>query len=177
MTLVVKTSGEPLQALPAIRHALADVDRSVPIAAPRPMSDVVSGAIAAPRFTGWLLGLFAVTALTLAAIGIYGVLSYLVSQRTREIGIRVAVGAGPGEVLRLVVSRGLALALAGVVIGVVVAFAASRVMETLLFGVEPRDPMTFIGVPVVLTLVALAASVVPAIRAARVDPIVALRTE
>jgi predicted permease len=177
MTLVVRVAGEPMLALPAIRHAIGQIDRSVPIAAPRPMTDVVSGAIAAPRFTGWLLGLFAVTALTLAAVGIYGVLSYLVSQRTREIGIRVAVGAGPAEVLRLVVGRGLALALAGVVIGVATAFAASRVMESLLFGVEPRDPMTFIGVPVVLTLVALVASVVPAIRAARVDPIVALRTE
>jgi predicted permease len=177
MTLVVKTAGEPMQALPAIRHALAGIDRSVPIAAARPMTDVVSGAIAAPRFTGWLLGLFAVTALTLAAIGIYGVLSYLVTQRTREIGIRVAVGAGPAEVLRLVVGRGLALALTGVAIGVVVALVASRVMESLLFGIEPRDPATFIGVPVVLTVVALVASIVPAIRAARVDPIVALRTE
>lgn len=177
MTLVVKTTGEPMPALPEIRHALAGIDRSVPMAAARPMTDVVSGAIAAPRFTGWLLGLFAVTALTLAAIGIYGVLSYLVSQRTREIGIRVAVGASPREVLRLVVGRGLALALTGVAVGVAVALVASRVMESLLFGIEARDPMTFIGVPIVLTLVALAASVLPAIRAARVDPIVALRTE
>ena len=177
MTLVVKTAGEPMQALAAIRHALAAIDRSVPIAAARPMTDVVSGAIAAPRFTGWLLGLFAATALTLAAIGIYGVLSYLVTQRTREIGIRVAVGASPAEVLRLVVGRGLSLALTGVAIGVAVALVASRVMDSLLFGIEPRDPATFIGVPLVLTLVALMASVVPAIRAARVDPIVALRTE
>ena len=177
MTLVVKTAGEPMQALPSIRQAVASIDRAVPIAAPRPMTDVVSGAIAAPRFTGWLLGLFAATALTLAAVGIYGVLSYLVSQRTREIGIRVAVGAGPGEVVRLVMGRGLLLALTGVVIGVAAAFVSSRLMESLLFGVQPRDPLTFVGVPVVLTGVAVVASVVPALRASRVDPVIALRVE
>ena len=141
------------------------------------MTDVVAGAIAAPRFTGWLLGLFAASALTLAAVGIYGVLSYLVSQRTREIGIRVAIGAGPGEIVRLVLARGLGLALIGVAMGLVVALVASRVMGSLLYEVQPRDPATFIGVPVILTLVALVASLLPALRAMRVDPIVALRTE
>ena len=177
MTLVVKTAGDPMRALPSIRQAVASIDRAVPIAAPRPMTEVVSGAIAAPRFTGWLLGLFAATALTLAAVGIYGVLSYLVSQRTREIGIRVAVGAGPGEVMRLVVGRGMLLALAGVAIGVAAAFVSSRLMESLLFGVQPRDPLTFVGVPVVLTGVAIVASVIPALRASRVDPVIALRAE
>jgi putative ABC transport system permease protein len=177
MTLVVKTTGDPMQALPSVRQAVASIDRSVPVAAPRPMTEVVSGAIAAPRFTGWLLGLFAATALTLAAVGIYGVLSYLVSQRTREIGIRVAVGAGPGAIARLVVGRGLSLALVGVVIGVAAAFVASRLMESLLFGVQPRDPLTFVGVPVVLTSVAIVGSVVPALRATRIDPVIALRSE
>jgi len=177
MTLVVKTAGDPLQALPGIRHEVAQIDPSLPIAGVRPMTDVVGGAIAAPRFTGWLLGLFAASALTLAAVGIYGVLSYLVSQRTREIGIRVAIGAGPGEIVRLVLARGLGLSLAGVAIGLVVALAASRVMASLLYEIQPRDPATFIGVPVVLTAVALVASLLPALRAMRVNPIVALRTE
>ncbi len=177
MTLVVKSTGDPLDLLPSIRHEIAAIDPSLPIAAVRSMNDVVSGAIAAPRFTGWLLGLFAVTALTLAAVGIYGVLSYLVNQRTREIGIRMAVGAGPGEVVRLILGRGLGLAMAGVAIGLVAAFAASRVMATLLYEVEPRDPATFITVPAVLTVVAVVASLLPALRATRVNPIVALRSE
>ncbi len=177
MTLVVKTVGDPLQALPSIRHEVAQIDPALPIAGVRPMTDVVSAAIAAPRFTGWLLGVFAVSALTLAAVGIYGVLSYLVSQRTREIGIRIAIGAGPGEIVRLVLGRSLGLALIGVGIGLVVALAASRVMGNLLYEIQPRDPATFIGVPVVLTVVALVASLLPALRAMRVDPIVALRTE
>ena len=177
MTLVVKTAGDPLAALPAIRHEVAQIDPTLPIAGVRPMTDVVGGAIAAPRFTGWLLGVFAVSALTLAAVGIYGVLSYLVSQRTREIGIRVAIGAGPVEIVRLVLARGLGLALVGVGIGLIVALAASRVMGSLLYEIQPRDPATFIGVPVVLTTVALVASLLPALRAMRVDPIVALRTE
>ncbi len=177
MTLVVKTTGEPLDVLPSVRREIAALDPALPIAAVRPMTDVVSGAIAAPRFTGWLLGLFAVTALTLAAVGIYGVLSYLVNQRTREIGIRMAVGAGSGEIVRLILGRGLGLALAGVAIGLVAAFAASRVMASLLYEVQPRDPATFIAVPGVLTLVAILASLLPALRATRVNPIVALRTE
>ncbi len=141
------------------------------------MTEVVSGSITTPRFTGWLLGLFAVSALTLAAVGIYGVLSYLVSLRTREIGIRMAIGAGPREVLTLVLGRGLGLALAGVAIGLALALATSRLMSSLLFEIQPRDPATFIGVPVVLTVVAIAASLLPAVRAMRVDPIDALRTE
>lgn len=177
MTLVVKTAGDPLRALPGIRREVAQIDPALPISAVRAMTDVVAGAIAAPRFTGWLLGLFAICALTLAAVGIYGVLSYLVSQRTREIGIRMAVGAGPREVLALVLGRGLGLALAGVLIGLVAAVSASRVMASLLYEIQPRDPLTFISVPVVLTAVALLASLLPALRATRVDPIVALRTE
>ena len=177
MTLVVKTAGDPLQALPAIRHEIAQLDPALPIAAVRPMTEVVSGSITTPRFTGWLLGLFAVSALTLAAVGIYGVLSYLVSLRTREIGIRMAIGAGPREVLTLVLGRGLGLALAGVAIGLALAVATSRLMSSLLFEIQPRDPATFVGVPVVLTVVAIAASLLPAVRAMRVDPIDALRTE
>jgi ABC-type antimicrobial peptide transport system permease subunit len=141
------------------------------------MTDVVDNAESAPRFTGWLLGLFAALALTLAAIGIYGVLAYLVSQRTREIGIRMAVGAAPSSVLRLVVGRGLRLALQGVVLGLIAAFTGARLMAALLYQIQPRDPVTFVTVPLVLSVVAILASIIPALRAMRVDPIDALRTE
>jgi predicted permease len=177
MTLVVKTAGDPMALVGAIRHEVAAMDPALPVAAIRPMTDVIDSAESAPRFTGWLLGLFAGLALTLAAIGIYGVLAYLVSQRTREIGIRIAVGAAPASVLRLIVGRGLRLAFQGVVIGLVAAFIGTRVMVALLYQVQPRDPLTFVAVPLVLSLVALLASVIPAVRAMRVDPINALRTD
>ena len=177
MTLVVKTPGDPMALVGAIRHEIAVLDPALPVAAIRPMTDVVDSAESAPRFTGWLLGLFAALALTLAAIGIYGVLAYLVSQRTREIGIRMAVGAAPGSVLRLIVGRGLRLALQGVVIGLIGAFIGTRVMVALLYQVQPRDPVTFVTVPLVLSLVAILASLIPALRAMRVDPINALRTD
>jgi len=177
MTLVVKTPGDPMALVGAIRHEIAVLDPALPVAAIRPMTDVVDSAESAPRFTGWLLGLFAALALTLAAIGIYGVLAYLVSQRTREIGIRMAVGAAPGSVLRLIVGRGLRLALQGVVIGLIGAFIGTRVMVALLYRVQPRDPVTFVTVPLVLSFVAILASLIPALRAMRVDPINALRTD
>ncbi len=177
MTLVVKATGDPMALVSPVRHEVAAMDPALPVAAIRTMSDVVDSAASAPRFTGWLLGLFAALALTLAAIGIYGVLAYLVSQRTREIGIRIAVGAAPSSVLRPVVWRGLRLALQGVVIGLVGAFAGTRLMTALLYQIQPRDPLTFVSVPLVLSCVAVLASVIPAIRAMRLDPINALRTE
>jgi putative ABC transport system permease protein len=177
MTLVVKTPGDPMALVAPIRQEIARMDPALPVAAIRPMTDVVDNAASAPRFTGWLLGLFAALALTLAAIGIYGVLAYLVSSRTREIGIRIAVGAAPASVLRLIVGRGVGLALRGVAIGLLGALAGSRLMATLLYQIQPRDPATFIAVPIVLSLVAVLASVIPATRAMRVDPINALRTD
>ena len=177
MTLVVRTPADPLAVFPAVRGAIAAIDPALPVASVRRMTEVVSGAIAAPRFTGWLLGLFAATALTLAAVGIYGVLSYLVTQRTREIGLRIAVGARRGEVMTLVLRRGLGLALAGVGVGLALALLAGRLMEGILYGIPARDPATFLSVPLLLTAVAFAASLVPALRATRVDPIVALRAE
>jgi putative ABC transport system permease protein len=177
MTLVVKTAGDPSALTGPVRQAVRSLDRNLPVADVRTMKDVVSAALSTPRFTGVLLSVFAILALALSAIGIYGVLSYLVSRRTREIGIRVAIGAGRGEVLRLVLSSGMLLAMVGVTIGIAVSIWTSRLMSGLLHEVRPGDPMTIIGVGVILTVVALLASLVPAWRATRVDPVIALKSE
>ena len=177
MTLVVKTNQDPRGLVAPVRQAIRSLDANLPVAEVRTMTDVVAATMSTPRFTGFLLGLFAMLALVLSAIGIYGVLSYLVSRRTREIGIRVAVGAGRGQVLRLVLGRGLLMALAGVAIGVGVAAWTSRLMQGLLHDVTPGDPLTFLSVGVILSVVATIASAVPAWRATRVDPVIALKSE
>jgi len=177
MYVVARTSGDPLALAAPIRAEVATLDPNLPVANVRTMSEVVAASISTPRFTGFLLGLFAAIALTLSAIGIYGVLSYVVSQRTHEIGIRMAIGAGAGRVRRMVLTSGLALSLAGIVLGVIGAAGVTRLMATLLYQVSPLDLPTFLAVPVVLTAVALLASYVPAWRATRVDPLRALRTE
>jgi putative ABC transport system permease protein len=133
--------------------------------------------VAQPRFRAWLIGTLALLALVLAAVGVYGVMSYTVTQRTNEIGIRVALGAQPQRVFRLVVGEGLRLALFGVGVGLVAALALTRLLHSFLFGISAYDPLTFIGVSVLLTLVAVAASYFPARRATRVDPMIALRYE
>ena len=177
MALVVKTSGDPLNVAAPIRAILREMDRNLPLSNVRSMDDVVATAIATPRFTGWLLALFAMLALTLSAVGIYGVLAFLVSQRTHEIGIRLAIGADSSRVLRMILGRGLGLALIGVAAGVVAAFFLTGLIATQLHGIAPRDVTTFVGVPVLLSLVALVASYIPARRAMRVDPLTALRAE
>jgi putative ABC transport system permease protein len=177
MALVVKTNGDPLNVAAPIRAILREMDRNLPLSNVRTMDDVVATAIATPRFTGWLLALFAVLALTLSAVGIYGVLAFLVSQRTHEIGIRLAIGADSSNVLRMILGRGLGLALIGVTAGVVAAFFLTGLIATQLHGIAPRDITTFVGVPVLLSLVALVASYIPARRAMRVDPLTALRAE
>ena len=177
MTLVIRTDGDPSMLVGPTRQAVRSLDPSIPVANVRTMEHVVGASLSTPRFTGILLGSFAVLALVLSAIGIYGVLSYLVNRRTREIGIRVAIGAGRGEVLRLVLRDGMVLALVGVAVGVGVAIFASRVMAGLLHEVSPLDPLTFSVVGVVLAAVAFAASLVPAWRATRVDPVIALKAE
>jgi putative ABC transport system permease protein len=139
------------------------------------MEEIVEQSVVARRLPMLLLGGLAVLALVLAAVGLYGVISYSVTQRTREIGVRMALGAAPREVLALVVRDGMALAIAGTAIGLVAAFALTRVMSSMLFGVSATDPATFGVTAAILLAVALAASIVPAIRAARVDPLVALR--
>jgi putative ABC transport system permease protein len=177
MNLVVKTSTAPSSLTASVRDAIRGLDPNLPIADVRTMEEVVSATLSTPRFTGILLGMFAVVAVVLSAIGIYGVLSYLVSRRTREIGIRMAIGAGRGQVLGMVLRSGLSLALLGAGVGLVLAAGAARLMRSLLHDVAPGDPATFVFVAVTLPAVALAASVVPAWRATRVDPIVALKTE
>ncbi|MFN7978724.1 MAG: FtsX-like permease family protein [Vicinamibacterales bacterium] len=147
------------------------------MASVRTMQEVVAAALATPRLTGTLLGMFAGTALVLAVVGLYGVLSFVVARRTHEIGIRLAIGAGRGQVLRMVLRQGLTLALAGVVCGVLLAAAGTRYMASVLYEVTPLDGVTFTAVPLVLVAVAAAASLVPALRATRVSPTIALRIE
>jgi putative ABC transport system permease protein len=141
------------------------------------MNQVVSGSLKDWRFHAVLLGIFAALALVIAAIGVYGVISYSIAQRTHEIGIRLALGAQRRDVLRLVVSQGARLALAGIAVGVLAAIGLTRLMASLLYGVTPTDPVTFIAVAILLLIVALVACYIPARRAMRVDPMVALRYE
>jgi putative ABC transport system permease protein len=174
---VVRTSGAPLAALGAVRAAVRSVDPDLPLAAVNTMDDLIAQTTGPRRFSVLLLGGFAALAMVLASIGLYGVMSYTVTQRTRELGVRVALGAGAHEVLGLVLKQGVRLALAGVAIGLVAALALTRVMRSMLFGVGATDPATFVSVPLMLIAVAAVASYLPARRATRVDPIEALRAE
>jgi putative ABC transport system permease protein len=175
--VVVRTAGQPMGLASAVRGAVRQLDPTLPVANVRPMSEVVATALATPRLTGFLLAAFAAIALALAAVGIYGVLAYLVSQRTQEIGIRQAIGADRFEVLKMILRQGMTLAIGGIVVGTAAAFLLTRLMQSLLYEVTPSDPMTFAVVPAVLFVVSLIASYLPAWRAARVSPLIALRTQ
>jgi putative ABC transport system permease protein len=177
MSLVVRTELPPPSILPAIKNAIWSVDKDQPIFNVRPMDEIISGITSAQRIAFLTLDVFAFLALALAAIGIYGVTSYAVGQRTHEIGVRMAMGALPGEVMRLVVLQGMKLAFIGVVIGLLAALGLTRLMSSLLFGVRASDPLTFAGVALLLFAVALVACYIPARRAMKVDPMVALRYE
>jgi predicted permease len=177
MTLVMKTTGDPLAFVKPVRDQIRTMDRNLPIAAIRSMQDVVDASIATPRLTSWMLGLFGGLALLLAAIGTYSVLSYIVSQRRQEIGIRVAIGASRSHVLGLVLRGGLTLTGTGIVLGIGVAAFATKLMASLLHDVKPLDPLTFASVAVVLMIVSVGACLVPAARAMRVSPVRALRAD
>ncbi|MGH9852856.1 MAG: ABC transporter permease, partial [Blastocatellia bacterium] len=175
--LAVRTSAEPLGLIEAVRNELRALDKDLSLAEAQTLETVAATAVAGRRFTLWLVGLFALTALLLAAIGIYSVLSYLVAQRTHEIGVRMALGAQLGDVLKLVIRQGMTLVLFGLASGVVVAFGLTQLMKGLLFEVKATDPLTFALVAALLAVVALLACWIPARRATKVDPMVALRCE
>jgi ABC-type antimicrobial peptide transport system permease subunit len=177
MTFVLRTRGEPLTMIGSIQQAVWEVNPDQPITHIATMEQVVHDSVAQPRFAMALLVLFASLALVLAAVGIYGVIAYTVSQQTHEIGIRLALGAEATHVMWLIVGRGMSLAAAGIALGLLAASVITRFMASMLFQVTAIDPMTFAAVGVLLGVVALVASIVPAIRAARIDPLIALRYE
>jgi putative ABC transport system permease protein len=175
--LVVRTSIEPLSLAASVRDAIWSVDKDQTVADIDTMEHIVAEAVARQRFSMLLLGLFATLALLLASVGIYGVMSYSVAQRTHEIGIRIALGARRGDVLQMTIKQGLKLVGTGMILGLAAAFLLTRVLQTLLFGISPTDPVTFFGISLVLLAVAILASYIPALRATKVDPLVALRAQ
>ena len=177
MAILVRTSVDPLAAVSAIRNELRQMDTELPMAAIASMDQLLGDSISRSRFTMLLLGIFAAIALVLASVGIYGVIAYSVAQRTQEFGIRMALGANRGDVLRLVLRYGTRLLLLGLALGLAASFVVTRLIATLLYGTSPTDPLTLTAVTILLALVALAACYIPARRATRVDPIVALRYE
>jgi predicted permease len=177
MNIVLRTSTDPASMTSAVKSATHEVDPDLPLYDVRTMSQRVEISLARRRFAMLLLGLFAALALALATIGIYGVMAYLVNQGTREIGIRMALGATQRNILNLIVRKGMALAFSGVLIGLAAAFALTRLMRTLLFGVNSSDPATFLAIALLLAAVAFLASYIPARRATRIDPMLSLRSE
>jgi putative ABC transport system permease protein len=175
MSFVVRAVDDPAPLLPEMRRALRDVDPNQPIGSIGTMESAISATVAEPLFQARLIGAFSVVALVLAAIGIYGVVAYSVAERTHEIGIRVALGAGSADVVGMVLGRLLVLLVPGVALGVLGALATTRVLSSLLFAIRPNDPATFISVAALLAAVAIVAGLAPARRASRVDPLVALR--
>ena len=177
MTVIIKAAGDPNQLIAAARQQVKAIDPDQPIYEVRTMHEIRAESVAPERLNLTLLSIFAGIALVLAIVGIYGVMSYSVTQRTHEIGIRMAIGAQPRDVFRMVLGQGMMLALIGVGIGLLGAFALTRLMATMLFGVEPTDPATFAAIAVLLTTVALVACYIPGRRATKVDPVISLRYE
>jgi len=177
MSLVTRTTGDPTAIASGIRGAVASIDSNLPVFRVRTMEQFVSDSMAQRRFAMYLFAVFAVIALLLAAVGLYGVMAYSVTQRTHEIGVRMALGAKRTDVMRLVVGNGMLLAGVGVGVGIGAAFGFTRLMSTLLFGVKPTDIAVFALIALGLTAVAALASYLPARRATKVDPLIALRYE
>jgi len=177
MNLVVKTTGDPAAMSSVITNETRKTDRFIIITNVRTMDELRATALQSDRFNLWLMGSFALLAMLLAALGIYGVMTYTTAQRTRELGIRLALGAQSGDVLKLVTGQGMKLACIGVALGLLGSFAVTRLMESLLFEVGTSDPLTFSLVTLLLTVVSLVACYIPARRATRVDPLIALRSE
>jgi putative ABC transport system permease protein len=174
---VVRAESNPMGLADAARTAITSADPGDTVSNVRSMPEIVSSTLTSRRFLLALLGTFAAIALLLASVGIYGVISYSVSQRTREIGIRMALGAKRGDILKSIVGQGATLAMAGIALGIVASFFLTRFISSLLFGVGSTDPITFSGVAIALGLVAVLASLLPALRGSRSDPLAALRCE
>jgi ABC-type antimicrobial peptide transport system permease subunit len=175
--VVVRAATDPRSLATAIRGVVASLDKDIPVALMKTMDELMIESVAPPRFRTTLVALFAVVGVLLAAIGIYGVMSYAVAERTHELGVRIALGADRASVLRLVLGESVALAAIGIAVGLVGAFGATRLIQSLLFGVTTTDAVTFVGISTLLAVTALVASYVPARRAMRVDPMIALRYE
>jgi predicted permease len=177
MTFLVRTSGPPTTLRSSVQETLRSIDPSLPVFAIRTLEASTGAALIAQRTGSMLLGLFGIVALFLAATGLYGVLAYSVSERQREIGIRIALGASAGDMVKLVIGQGVKLIMLGTAGGLLAALGVTRLIASLIFGVSPTDPLTFVGVAVLLVIFALLACYLPARRAAKVDPMVALRCE
>ena len=175
--MLVRTASDPTKIANAVTGIVHEIDPILPVNEITTLDGLLSRSVSPRRFAAVLIGVLASLALVLSAVGIYGVMSYTVGQRTQEIGVRMALGAQPGNMLALILGRGARLALIGITVGVLGALALTRFLSSLLFGVAPKDPLTFAGVALLLFGVALAACYVPARRAMRVDPMVALRYE
>jgi ABC-type antimicrobial peptide transport system permease subunit len=177
LSLAIRTAGDPLSLVGPVKNILRDMDPQIPLASPRVMEDLVGASVARPQMTSALMGAFAALAALLSAVGLYGVIAFSVSGRTREIGIRVAVGAGRSDVLGLVVRQGMGLAATGLVLGLIGSLLAGQLLEGLLFSVSPRDPLVLVGSLTLLAAVAFVACLVPAMKAAGIHPREALTAD
>ena len=177
LTLVARTRSDPKAFAGAVRREVSALDKDLPVSNIKFMDEIIGKSVAQPRVYALLLGIFAGLALILASIGIYGVMSYSVTQRTHEIGIRMALGARPRDVLKLIIKQGMILGIAGIIIGLIVSFAMTRVLASQLYGVSSTDPVTFTAISLLLMFVALIACYIPALRATKVDPMIAVRYE